>query len=401
MTNINEDVPRFEPLGTYEMPTMPAQEAVNQLLARLYAVFRKDDTPLIAQDQLRKATRNLLDEVVAPPACGPLLRQLDATLDPWAQTAKPSSWLQLIVLPPCDENGVLEAWARERGYAVLERPARSELMSREAHEPADLAGSGVLVIPRLEDWFLRHHGGLHRVRALLEQLSRCERHCVVGCNTWAWSFLYKAPGANVLLPTPLTFRAFDGERLRIWFTELARHESTASFVFRLPGTGTDVLAVDEHGKPQSEYFEKLAASSLGIPCVAWHLWRNSLRSDDESQSPGSEADDAAPESTPMTGPRPDEKPLWVAALDQFTLPDGGSQGSQGSLQVLQALLIHGQLSSSELMQVLPMVGETHVLPSLIAAGFVARNGEQLRCQPSAYPAIRSGLGSAGFSMTAF
>lgn len=123
---------------------------------RLYAVFRKDGTPLIAQDQLRKATRNLLDEVVAPPACGPLLRQLDATLGTWSQPPKPPSWLQLIVLPPCDENGVLEAWAREHGYAVLDRPARSDLLSREAPEPADLAGSGVLVIPRLEAWFLRH-----------------------------------------------------------------------------------------------------------------------------------------------------------------------------------------------------------------------------------------------------
>ena len=273
-----------------------------------------------------------------------------------------------------------------------------DLLSREALEPADLAGFGVLVIPRLEDWFLRHHGSLQRVRALLEQLSRCQRHCMIGCNSWAWSFLCKAAGADVLLPTPLSFMAFDGERLRRWFTELATHESTASFVFRLPGSGEDVLAADEQGKPQSEYFEKLAASSLGIPWVAWHLWRNSLRSHDEAKA-GSDDDRnaAAPESNATGGLKSDEKTLWVAALHQFTLPNAGGQGT---LQVLQALLIHGQLNSSELQQVLPMIGETHVLPSLITAGFVAREGEQLRCQPSAYPAIRNGLRSAGFSMAA-
>lgn len=397
MTPTDDDATPFQPLKTYEVPSLPTQETVNQLLGRLYGIFRKDDAPLMAEDRLRKATRQLLDEVVAPPACGPLLRQLDATLAEWANTPAPSSWLQLIVLPPCDEKGVIEAWACEHDYDVLAPPARSDLLSHDAPEPAELAGSGVLVIPRVEDWFLRHHGGLRRVRALLEQLLRCERHCVVGCNSWAWGFLCKAAGADVLLPTPLSFKAFDGERLRGWFTELATHQSTAAISFRLPGNGADVLAVDKEGKPQNEYFETLAASSLGIPWVAWHLWRNSLRSDEDSEAVANKRDAAAPESTSASGRKPDEKTLWVAALDQFTLPNGGSQGS---LQVLQALLIHGQLSAHELQQVLPSIGETHVLPALIAAGFVTRDDDRLRCQPSAYPSIRSGLRSAGFSMAA-
>ncbi len=398
MTPSEDDVPRFKPLGTYEVPSMPTQETLNQLLARLYGIFRRDEAPLMAEDRLRKTTQHLLDEVVAPPACGPLLRELDATLAEWVTTPQPRSWLQLIVMPPCEENGFVEAWAREHDYDVLTPPARSDLLTQDDVEPADLAGAGVLVIPRVEHWFLRHHGGLRHVRLLLEQLSRCERHCVIGCNTWAWNFLRKAAGADVLLPTPLSSKAFNGERLRAWFTELANHESTASFVFRLPGSGVDVLAVDDEGKPQSEYFQTLAANSLGIPWVAWHLWRNSLRSDEDTESgEAEERDSGAAESGAVDKLKPDKKTLWVAALDQFTLPNGGGQGS---LQVLQALLIHGQLSAQELQRVLPTLGETHVLPALIATGFVSRDGDLLRCQPSAYPSIRSGLRSAGFSMAA-
>ncbi len=37
------------------------------------------------------------------------------------------------------------------------------------------------------------------------------------------------------------------------------------------------MELNSSGELKSDYLKKLAAHSLGIPWVAWHLWRRSLR----------------------------------------------------------------------------------------------------------------------------
>lgn len=76
----SDDLAPFEPLGSYAWPIMPAQETLRRWAGRGQGLLRNGDKPLIADDQLRKTTRYLLDEVVAPPACGPLERELDKTI---------------------------------------------------------------------------------------------------------------------------------------------------------------------------------------------------------------------------------------------------------------------------------------------------------------------------------
>lgn len=161
---------------------MPTQETLRRWLGRLNGIFRNGDKPLIADDQLRKTTRNLLGEVVAPPACGPLERELAKTLSVWIKDPQPASWLKPIVLSPCDQNHVSQSWAKRHDHTVLEPPSREALLSEATLDPALLAGDGVLAIPRLEEWSMRHHRGLSLVRSLLGELVRLQRHCVIGCN---------------------------------------------------------------------------------------------------------------------------------------------------------------------------------------------------------------------------
>ena len=175
-----DDMAPFQPLGSYAWPSMPTQESVRRWAGRLQGVFRHGDKPLIADDQLRKTTRDLLDEVVAPPACGPLERELDKTLAAWIGDPQPAGWLKSIVLPPCDQNDVIRSWAERHGHAVLEPPARESLFVAAALDPARLEGNGVLVIPRLEEWFMRNHRALGLVRSLLGSLVRARRPWV----TW-------------------------------------------------------------------------------------------------------------------------------------------------------------------------------------------------------------------------
>jgi len=381
-------VASFKPLGDYKAPSLPAADTLQLLGERLRLLFSKpDDKPFIADDRLHRSTLKMLDEVVAPPACGPLLEELQATLEGWVTQREPLSWLKLIVLPPGDENGVVETWASAQGHEILPPPDRSDLISAAGVELPKLTDEGVLVIPQLERWFLRHRNGLHAVRQLLAELDVTKRHCLVSCNSWAWAFLCKAVGADLILPDALTFEAYDAERLHGWFSQLSEASTHTDLRFRLTQNGEDVMMLKGEDKDAHEYFTRLAARSLGIPWVAWRLWRRSLRSSSDDDEADSEVKAVAQD---------DGHTLWVSALEEFSLPGGAH--NEAALLVLHAILIHGAITLEELRAVLPLVGESNILSALISAGLVERKDRQVTCFPAAYPAIRSGLATAGFSM---
>ena len=395
MTDPDAGRERLIPLDDYKEPAMPTEEAFRRLLGRARALIaRNDPKPFIADDRLQKVTRDTLDEIVAPPACGPLLAELERTVAAWLANEPKLPHLKVVVLPPCEQNGLIETWARQSGHQIVPPPARVSLIAAEAPHLPDLGGEGVLVVPQLEAWLLRHRSGLRTVRALLAALDALDRRVVIGCNSWAWAFLGKAAGADLLLPDPVSFRAFDAARLHRWFLELSTAEATASVKFRLPKTGENVMEEDDEGKLKSDFLATLAGRSLGIPWVAWHMWRRSMRSDQEQAvAEDMEAMASSDESTEAG-----EQTLWIAALDDYVLP---GKTEQTGLLVLHALLIHGPLSAEHLRLVLPIVGESNIVPVLVKAGFLQRTGDTLACAPAAYPAIRSGLAAAGMPIGRF
>ena len=392
MSDTDETLTNFIPLEDYTEPPMPTEEYIRRMLGRLQAILvRKKPKPFIADDKLKRATMDMLEEVVAPPACGPLLEELDRTVAAWANEEPRASLIKVVVLPPCDENAVVRTWGESAGHQVLAPPSRDTLISVPSMPLPNLEGDGILVVPRLEEWFVRHRNGLHPVRALLAALDTSKRQVVIGCNSWAWAFLAKAVAADQLLPDAVTFEAFDEMRLHLWFAELAKADSTSSVMFRRSSSGADVLELASDGTPKDEFLRSLAGRSLGIPWVAWHMWRRSLRSDEEHTP----AADAAAMVSSDEDEQSSEQTLWVAALEEFVLPGANEQAI---LLVLQALLIHGSMTEAHLRLVLPIVGEFINLPVLVKAGFVARDGDRFACRPAAYPAIRSGLETAGLPL---
>ena len=369
---------KLQPLAEYDPPAMPTDDWLRTLWARLKAVAREPDgTPFLAADKLRRATRDDLQE--KPPDCSPLVDEIDAGLSDWAAAASPAQLLRLIVLPPCDANGLVRLWAARRGHAVLDPPPREALLQNVAPDLPKLDGEGVLVIPDLGRWFLRHRRGLAHVRALLAALATLDRRCVVGCGSWAWSFLSKAVEANAILPSPLTFEAFDAERLQAWFQRDVLGSGGGAVSLRLSQSGQ---TISPQGRGTAGYFQRLAAQSRGIPWVAWWMWRDSLRSaadDDESQ-----------EAVDSTDGR---RTLWVAALEEFALP---ARHEPDELLVLQAVLIHGGLDAEELGRVVPTMRSAGIVQSLLKAGVVERHEGRFRCRAAAYPAARRGLVAAGF-----
>lgn len=379
-----DDAPRFTPLAEYQAPAMPTRDTFQILATRARELLHRGlPEPMVADTRLHRSTLDMLDTAVPPPACGPLIDELQASLSDWLNDPAPDETSRLIVLPPGDRDRIVARWAERYGHALCEAPARDELLA-PAHDPLpEPDGDGVLVLPALEDWFVRHQSGLALIRALLVFIQRSERRIVVGCNSWAWQYLVRAVHADTVLSAPIIFQPFDAERLRQWFSRIAATGDSQSLRFLDARSGDDILAEDDDRA--HDRLCSLAARSQGIPWVAWRLWRQSLRRHIPDQ------DDA-------DTPAEDDQTLWLTDLDEFSLP--GRNGDD-SLLALHALLIHGPLPPAWLDRLLPSNGASKGLSGMLNAGIVERHDDgRLACAPAAYPTIRAGLATAGFPTAA-
>ncbi|WP_139291529.1 hypothetical protein [Paracoccus sp. SM22M-07] len=364
------------PVEDYVCPAMPTDEWFRTLWQRFRTRLRPPDKSFIADDRLKRATLRRLDQVVAPPACGPVLAELDVSIRDWLSQPPSAERIKAVVLPPCQDGDVVAAWADGAGHLLLQvddpGDAKDALarLDRLPDDPETL-----LVIPRLELWHIRDLDGLVQIRALIAQLTRRRQRVVLSCNAWAWAYLSKSTGIDMIAGKPLCFAPFDAARLRDWFRELAQDDTTQGFRFRLSDDGTDLFAKDP-SEAETDFFRKLAAKSRGIPWVAWHMWRRMLHTNEEH---GPETRDT----------------LWVAALDELILP---GDRPRDTLLILHALLLHGRMTTDTLAQVLPIVGASVVPATLIMSGFVARNEDHLSIRAEAYPAVRAGLENAGMSI---
>lgn len=381
------NLPDLITLSDYAAPTMPTEQAFRAIWARLKRRLSAPEDPLLQHSGLDRASLDVINDLAEPPSFGPLLQALDEQLGDWARSPDAHPKLRTIIIPPCDNAGTLATWAQTRGHTLLSEPHRIDLgtLVAKAKLP-DLKGDGLLVIPRLEHWFLRERNGLHAMRMLLSQLAGTERRCLIGCDSWAWRFVVKAANADLVLQNPQTFEPFDARRLREWFAALALDSQGITATFRLAGSGEDVLAGDDDGEPINAHLRQLAARSGGIPWVAWHLWRASLK-----VSVGEEPlSDRATRATAG-----DVRTVWVVGVDDLVLP---VSNQDRSLLALQALLIHGGLTPDQMDAVLPTTGEPNMLAALVTSGHLLydQSSGQHRVSPTAYPAIHKALKAAGF-----
>ena len=63
----------------------------------------------------------MLGHVVAPPASGPVLDEPARAVEPWRSGVDPHL---VVVLPPCDRNGLDETYAGQSVLATLLAPER-------------------------------------------------------------------------------------------------------------------------------------------------------------------------------------------------------------------------------------------------------------------------------------
>jgi len=225
------------PLEDYSFPDAPTVNraaAWYELVRQKFLQSRNKRT--VTDDHLSRTELSTLKELIAEPECRPLLSSLnDKCRNP------DESFLELLIVPPCDSAGIIECWARESGHQVLEPPSRDVLCSQLAPELPQLEGDGLLVIPRLEHWFIRHHRGLRHVSSLLKMIRQCDRPVLVSCNSWCWRYLAHVVDTDLVLPEPIAFEAFNAHRLRDWLHELSSSDGTDNVRFLDVNDGHDIM----------------------------------------------------------------------------------------------------------------------------------------------------------------
>ncbi len=379
---MDNDLRSFQATKAYSVPKMPTDESLRRVGWKLWRwrQGKTDQDPFIDDESLNLANDDQLDHLVAGPACGPLLDELDLTFDDWIAGSSCNHRVQLVVIPPCDREDILSTWARSKGHRLVEPPPRETLMASQAPTLRFNESANLLVVPRLERWFLRHHNGLQAMERLLEMVQSTQQQIIVGCNSWAYHFLRKAVQTDLVFSTSLTFQPFDKDRLANWFSRLSASEDSRKSVFRFSDSGETIFGDEAPKRKSDDYFATLAARSRGAPWVAWHLWRQSLK-----LGPNQDAD--------LEQKFPTERTVWVSKLRELSMP---SDEVDAGLLILQALLIHDRLTPTELATMVPNIQRSNVLAAILRAGFVRRDGESFCCEPAAYPVIRERLVGAGF-----
>ncbi len=394
----------FVRLDHYTRPVEPARDAVREGILGLLDHLRKPHTAngaVLVRSDLTSVPAYLMERVAAPPDWSALASALDQALEAWASEKQPATPIQLVVGAP--HSGVpvaLAAWAKEMEWRLVTAPTCEQILeggegwleqfSHDTERP--------LVIPRFEHLYLRQHGGLSLVRRLLDWLWSTKRRCLIGCDSWAWSYLTHALEIDTLVPHPLTLGPCDHHHLRVWLHELASRSERFGVVFRQTDNGNFVLppGVNAEGGDTVEatdYLKHLAAFSRGIPGVAWVIWRYSLQY---------EIDDAVEVKAQETAEQDRCLTMWVKTWSKLDLPELPRPVTQPQLFVLHALLLHAGLTTENLVRVLPL-SATEVMESihrLRPAGLIETVGETIQVTPMSYPVVRKVLFQEGYLVDA-
>jgi hypothetical protein len=410
-TDASQNLWRFVRLDQYNRPSETSRETMRKGIFGLWRHLgwgSKAEESVFAEKELGQVPPGLLDKVVPTPDWSAPAGAVTAALDPWLDAKVPGSSAQIFVGPPYHGTPeILTAWAQARGWRLVSAPPPERILTEGDEWLTQLeADDEPLVLPHLEHCYLRHYNGLTLLRRLLDHIFSHSRRCLVGCDSWAWAYLSKAFKLDTVLPMPFILEAFDQERLKIWFQQLETKSGESNFVFRQSDSGKYVLppATGEEapgdrsqssGMDNSGFLKNIAAYSLGIPGIAWAVWRRSLASVLTAEEDAEGSDRKA---EPVEG-GDHAYPIWVKPWSELNLPTVPRKlTSHPMLMVLHTLLIHGGLWSRVLPELVPL-SPTEIMEHLYfleAAELLQSDQGFWRVSPVGYPPLRQALSIEGY-----
>lgn len=396
---------QFVALADYSPPAAPVVHTVKRGLNSFLRLVQREEAesaePFKAVEDLRVLSEAQLARVAPaldPPAA---VDALLGELKNWLEQEEPNPPVLALMGPPYSgHRAILQAWASQQGWSILEPPTAEQILAGDEAWLEDLEHAGrPWVFPALERAYLRHASGLSLVRRFLDQAYAGEMgRGIIGCDSWAWAFLRHTWHGR--FPVILAVQALDQERLASSFQRLAHAAGRVSLRFRQSDNGycvlepPDVDPEDEQATDQnSNFLQLLAAHARGIGGVAWEGWRAALRTqpDEVLDEEAAAEDRASPYQT-----------VWVIPWGQLQWPALPGGAGRDEAFVLHALLLHDGLPLPLLWQLVPLSSSlaTETLYRLQDARLVEQRDGLWRVSALGYPAARQFLHDNGYLVDA-
>ena len=378
----------FVPVAAYKVPSLPARSAAANTWTSIKQLFKykKDVTaaPVKHEEELHTLSQSRRHCLASTPDWRAAAESLNDVLRDWMHSSAPDWPVRFLVGQPNSGHvDILRDWGVWHKARVVPPPTYEQILEGDLGWFDSWPHAGVFwVLPNLESCYLRHTSGLTLVRELLERAEsgRLGRG-VIGCESWAWSYLQHVwPVSRV---DALTLQAFDGMRLARLFSSMVVPRLGKTIRFRHATSGQDLLTVPSKEVVATSELIQLAARCRGNAGVAAHVWRERLRAAPEGDEPDAEGKEMPSEKV-TTG----EESVWVSASQpDFLLP---VDVSEEMAFVLHTLLLHGALPADVLAELLPIAPHRcmALLLGLRNAGVVYCLDDRWRVHELAYMAVR-------------
>jgi hypothetical protein len=403
----SSDLPlwHFISSSAHGVPSEPPTEKVRANLMALFRRLRQGTTAFTSKQALEEpeAIEQDVEEIAPwPDWVESGADALDRALEDWSAAPDNEAGCRVVIAPPFNRlKAIFTAWNKRRpNYRLIEPPTITQIM-QNPHSWLDglpLESKQRFVLVALEHCYLRHHNGLTLVRRLIEMLWQHKLPCVIGCDSWAWTYLDFACQAGLLDTDPLTLAPLDANALSRWIS--VTEPPQASRIYRRTDKGVQVHPIHEQDASQnknppandnstSEFLVHVAAHSRGIPGVAWALWRRSLlldKNDIEQEARRAAQDDDI------------GKTIWVNKWEKVALPAIPPLLSDTGAFALHAILLHSGLRFEDINYLSP--GRPSQLAQdiqmLQAAGIIENQQDRLYVTALGYPTARRFLQEEGF-----
>ncbi|GAB4271591.1 MAG: B3/4 domain-containing protein [Candidatus Rifleibacteriota bacterium] len=387
-----------------QLPAKPATEKAKSFLRVIWQKFssreeKKDE--IRVQTELRSIPQKELDWIAPFPAWHEPADEIFSLIQLWLESPESEEFFRLFIAPPGGGLGeILATLAELKGWPVISAPDYDKLMDVDFSWIENIPRSSdvPLVIPKLENLFLRHYNGLEHLRTLIEKLFHLRQRCIVGCNSWLWKYLEVAMHIGDGFPEPYFQQSMSARGLQDFFCDLEAQPGSNITVFRQSDDGSFVLPVEQtaegkldkdllseyeakKGDFPSNFIKKLAVESRGIPLVAWAIWRNSLK-----MAPGEEIADAARDAAVIDK----GYTIWVRPFEKISLPKLPANNGQATVFLLLFLLIHDGLPPDVIFELLDFEKDliVSILHRLKKAGILVAERGLWRISWAGYPEVR-------------
>jgi hypothetical protein len=387
----------FVEIDRFELPSAPTDLSKHNRSGRFWwSGHSNRELEAARQTPSEGLPETLLQRFQVCPEPAAALPALEQALAGYLQR-QPSDLRPVVLIgaPRSSNAEILEHWADDHGWRVIEPPGVERILNRDQAwlEQFD-AQASPWVLPRLERCYLRHPQALLLIQRLLQRLAQGRAgRGVIGCDSWAWAYLGHIPPGTSHIPMRLTAQAFDRESLIPWLRPERSGEDPSISVSE-SGSDRPILTASDsadHSEPDetSSFLSHLAAYSRGIPEVAQAIWLRALQQNGELETRESENESEAE--------TPGRCNIRLPAWRRLTLPEA-PQDARDQAIVLHTLLLHNGLTAELLPRLLPL-SESELADSLHRlndAGLVEALEQSWRISAAGYPVVRKLLDNEGY-----